>query len=181
MFVARLHFGKKWFSDKQVNASVMYFCGLEKTYHWKKNYICGTFWTDVALSENLILIFFILFLPKQIFMPNNLPLFVHFSKHPRCLTLCMLGNFACYFVVCGFIFSNQLFKKIFSEYHQSVKQFECKSGPTFCWAWSGSKLCKGYQQTTKVTTSGERLQEVNTLYSVSYQPLLCWTFCCCFY
>ena len=31
-------------------------------------------------------------------------------------------------------------KKCFQEYHQSVKQFGARSGPTFCWAWSGSKL-----------------------------------------
>ena len=34
-----------------------------------------------------------------------------------------------------FFFQNQLFfEKFFQEYHQSVKQFGYRSGPTFCWA-----------------------------------------------
>ena len=28
----------------------------------------------------------------------------------------------------------------FFQYHPDVKQFGSRSGPTFCWAWSGSKL-----------------------------------------
>ena len=42
-----------------------------------------------------------------------------------------------------FFFSNKLFaKNSFSncQHYQSVKQFGSRSGPTFCWAWSGSKL-----------------------------------------
>ena len=46
------------------------------------------------------------------------------------LTLCMLGNFACFFVVCNFFFKINFFKKIFQEYHQSVKKFVSRSGPT---------------------------------------------------
>ena len=57
----------------------------------------------------------------------------------RSLTLCMLGNFTCFFVICSF-FKTIFSKKIFPEYHQSVKQFGSRSGPTFCQAWSGSKL-----------------------------------------
>ena len=62
-------------------------------------------------------------------------------KVPFCITICMLGNFACIFVVCGFffIFLNNFFKNIYREYYQSVKQFGSGSGPTFCRAWSGSK------------------------------------------
>ena len=66
------------------------------------------------------------------------------------LTLCMLGNFACFFVIWGFFFFffffcfffklTFFFKKIVQEYHQSVKQFGSRSGSMFCWAWSGSKL-----------------------------------------
>ena len=54
----------------------------------------------------------------------------------------MLGNFACFFVVCRFFFKLTFFffKKIFQQYHQSVKQFGSRSGQTFCRAWSGSKL-----------------------------------------
>ena len=43
------------------------------------------------------------------------------------LTLCMLGNFVCFFfVVCWFLFSI-IFSKFVQEYHQSVKWF------TFVW------------------------------------------------
>ena len=53
----------------------------------------------------------------------------------------MLGNFACFFVLCGFFFFKlTFFKKTFQEYHQCIKQFGSRSGPTFCRGWSGSKL-----------------------------------------
>ena len=32
------------------------------------------------------------------------------------------------------------FKKFLQEHYQSVKCFGSRSGPTFCWSWSGSKL-----------------------------------------
>ena len=50
------------------------------------------------------------------------------------LTLCMHP----FFVVCGFVL--KFFQKIFQEYHQNVKQLGSRTGPTFCRAWSGSKL-----------------------------------------
>ena len=50
------------------------------------------------------------------------------------LTLCLLGNFVCFFVVCGFFFKLTFSKEIFQEHHQSVKQFGSRSGPTFCQA-----------------------------------------------
>ena len=39
-----------------------------------------------------------------------------------------------------FFFFKLFSNKIFQEYHQRVKQFGCRSCPTFCRAWSGSKL-----------------------------------------
>ena len=53
------------------------------------------------------------------------------KNRPACkkLTLCPLG-----------IFKINFFEIFFQEYHQSVKQFGSRSGPTFCRAWSGSKL-----------------------------------------
>ena len=36
------------------------------------------------------------------------------------LTLCMLGNFACFFVVCVFFFSNEPFQQIFQKNIVSV-------------------------------------------------------------
>ena len=53
----------------------------------------------------------------------------------------MLGNFACFFFFSSVdFFKINFFKIIFQEYHQSVKQFRSRSGPTFRRAWSGSKL-----------------------------------------
>ena len=36
------------------------------------------------------------------------------------------------FLLSANFFQNQLFEKLFQEYHQSVKQFGSRSGPTFC-------------------------------------------------
>ena len=44
--------------------------------------------------------------------------------------------FACWVILHVFLSSADFFQK----YHQSVKQFGSRSGPTLCWAWSGSKL-----------------------------------------
>ena len=57
---------------------------------------------------------------------------------------------------CLGILSSAVFSKLIYIYidhhidhHQRVKQFESRSGLTFCRSWSGSKtVCKGYQQTT---------------------------------
>ena len=62
-------------------------------------------------------------------------------KHLVDLTLCMLCNFACFFLFfCRLWTCLFLLKKLFQEYHQSVKQFGSRLGPTFCWASSGPKL-----------------------------------------
>ena len=53
-------------------------------------------------------------------------------------TLCMLGNFACFLVICGFFFfgGGFFFKLLFSKQifrnTISVKQFGSRSDPTFC-------------------------------------------------
>ena len=52
--------------------------------------------------------------------------------------LCILRNFCAIFVI--WLFKIKFFKKLFQEHYQSVKQFGCRSGPTFCQSWSGSKL-----------------------------------------
>ena len=50
------------------------------------------------------------------------------------LTLCLLGNFVCFFLSSADFFQNQLLEKFFQEYHQSIKEFGPRSGPTFCLA-----------------------------------------------
>ena len=44
------------------------------------------------------------------------------SFYQNVIAPCILGNFACFFIVCG-VFQIQYFKIIFQEYHQSLKQF----------------------------------------------------------
>ena len=78
---------------------------------------------------------------------------IHKSRLP--LILYMLGNFSCFFfcLFCFFVVYGLFFKltfskkkkkkkkkKTFQEYHQGVKQFGFRSGPTFCRSWSWSKL-----------------------------------------
>ena len=47
------------------------------------------------------------------------------------LTLSLLGNFACLFLSSADFFQINVFKKFFRKYHQSVKKFVSRSGPTF--------------------------------------------------
>ena len=69
----------------------------------------------------------------------------------------MSGNFACFFVICGFFLINFL-KNIFQEYHQSVKQFGSRSGPTFCQASSGFKwFAKVISRREKSPLAGKEL------------------------
>ena len=54
-------------------------------------------------------------------------------------------NSACWVILHAFLwsadfFSNQLFRKILSEYHLNIKRIGSRSGPTFCWVLSGSSL-----------------------------------------
>ena len=69
-----------------------------------------------------------------------------------------------------FFFQNQPFRKIiihFFEWHQRVKQFGSRSGPTFCRTWSGSKLfakiiSRTQQAHTVETTSNQYRCDVTT-------------------
>ena len=56
--------------------------------------------------------------------------------------VCMLDNFACLVLSSGWF---NIFKKLFHEYHKSIKGLGSRSGPMFCQSWSGTKLfCKCY-------------------------------------
>ena len=94
-------------------------------------------------------------------MPGNFIWLARLPSQVR-LTLCMRGNFICFFVVCGFLFFNiKFFKNVFQEYHQSVIQFGSRSGPTFCRAWSGSKLfSKVISRWQKSPLAGKELREI---------------------
>ena len=81
------------------------------------------------------------------------------------LTLCLLGNFAC------FLSSTNLFKinfleKLFQEYIQIVKQFGSRSGPTL--PDLGPNSLQRYQQTTLV---GNELKQVLIQSCVIYRGL----------
>ena len=54
------------------------------------------------------------------------------------LTLCMLGDFSCFFS-CLLTFQNYFIQNFFQEHYLSVKQFGSRSGRTFCRSCSGSK------------------------------------------
>ena len=55
------------------------------------------------------------------------------------LTLCILGNFACFCHLLTFLKIN-FFDKLFQEHNQSVKGLGSRSGQTFSLSCSGSKL-----------------------------------------
>ena len=85
-------------------------------------------------------------------------------SHNNNFNACMLGNIACFFLS-SVDFLNLLFAKkktkkktIFQEYHQSVKLFQDTdhSDVLLGLIWVQT-VCKGYQQTTKIATSGERI------------------------
>ena len=63
-----------------------------------------------------------------------------------------------FFGLLWIFFLNQLFQKIFQEYHQSVKQFGSRQnvGPDL-----GPNCLQGYQQMTKIATSEERVKYVS--------------------
>ena len=65
------------------------------------------------------------------------------QNNPACLELTLFSPWEIFhaFLSSADFFQNQFFfEKFFQEYHQSVKQIESRSGPTLCWAWSGSTL-----------------------------------------
>ena len=73
------------------------------------------------------------------------------------LTFCMLGNFSWCFVICWFVFQES-FQKIFSgtlsECQTVCIQIRTDRASVLIWVQT---VCKDYQQTTKVTTSSERV------------------------
>ena len=66
--------------------------------------------------------------------PCKLSFYPNFLWCKRCIYLspCMLSNFARFFLLSAnfFFFKIYFFEKFFQEYHHSVKQIGCRSGPT---------------------------------------------------
>ena len=70
------------------------------------------------------------------------------KNYPVCSFELKFNTGYCRLQIC---FKINFFKKFFHQYHQSVKQFGSRSGPTSCRAWSGSEMfAKNSQQTTQV-------------------------------
>ena len=64
-----------------------------------------------------------------------------FARLKTCSVFAYCVFFHVFFSSASFLSSKStFFVKSFREYHQNVKQFGYTSGPTFCWAWAGSKL-----------------------------------------
>ena len=80
------------------------------------------------------------------------------------LTLCMQCKFFILFLLAADFFKIYFFKKFFQELYQRVKQFGSRSGPNF---WFQT-VCKGYQQTTKVTPSKERVNSTFFFFSIFF-------------
>ena len=77
------------------------------------------------------------------------------------LTLCMLGNFACFFVVCGFFFKINFFKKNLTGIPSECQIVWIQIRPEIflldlIWVQT---VCKGYQQTTKLPPAGKELND----------------------
>ena len=67
---------------------------------------------------------------------------------------------ACFIVVCWFFFKINFLVKFFQEYHQSVKQFGSRSGPTLCRAWSGSNCLRRLSAEMALVGKELRINEV---------------------
>ena len=92
---------------------------------------------------------------RQTFAPS---MFVSFHSWMLLLTLCMLGNFACFFVICGFFFKLTFSKKSFRNTFRVSNNLDPDQAhvlSVFIWV---QIVCNGFQQTTKVATSWERLK-----------------------
>ena len=85
-------------------------------------------------------------------------------------TLCLLGNFACFFVVCWY-FSKSTFTKIyFSNTIWVSNSLAPDQARHFVGPDLGPTVCKGYQQTTLLTSR----QSVNSLPSDSFTIFGLW-------
>ena len=80
------------------------------------------------------------------------------------LTLCMLGNFACFFVICGlfYFFFKLIFKTNLSGIPSVCQIVWIQIRPNILLGliWVQT-FCKCYQQTTKVAISGERVKQIS--------------------
>ena len=77
-----------------------------------------------------------------------------FGKKNLCVTLCVLGNFACSFC-CLWIFKKKNLLGILSECQTVLIQIRPDVLSGLIWVQT---VCKDYQQMTKVATSRERVK-----------------------
>ena len=89
---------------------------------------------DYCIIIKWLLYFDVIKLLNQLF---PIPLFRKCVIYLLCYLHNIFNSYLFFVFVCHLIYlfiflvNNQLFRKFFQEYHQSVKQFESRSGPTF--------------------------------------------------
>ena len=80
--------------------------------------------------------------------PNCTP----YAQNPMSdITLCLLGKFFMLFCCLLIFFKINFFEEFFQKYHQSVKQFGSRSGPTFVSPDLGSNCLQRHEQTTQLS------------------------------
>ena len=76
----------------------------------------------------------------------------------------MLGNFACFFVACGFFFKLSFSKK--KSFRNTIRQknsLDPDQAWCFFWPDLGPNCLQGYQQTTRIASSRERVNDYISL------------------
>ena len=91
---------------------------------------------------------------------------IYYKVNRWILTICMLGNFSRYFWRLLIFFKIEFCKKC---YLQGIKHFGSRSDPTFCLAWSGSKLFARLLADDKIATSKERVNMEFTFQSGKWE------------
>ena len=110
----------------------------------------------------------------------NLKALLQFSL----LTICMLGNFPCFYCRLLTFFEFHFFKNFFQEHYQSVKQFGSRSGTdlTFCQSRSGSKLFAKFISKRQVAPNRQKIskqsffiqykQSLIQIHHIKYQDII---------
>ena len=109
-------------------------------------------WSGSKLSDTLLIFL------KEFFEKVNRP-----QKIMIFVNSLLLGNFSCFRCRLLTFFEIYFFKKFFQEHYKSVKWFGSRSGPTFCWSWSGSNCLQRLSADNK-SCSARKVPSVITLY-----------------
>ena len=75
----------------------------------------------------------------------------------------MLGNFACFYVICGFFFKSTFSKKSFRKTIRVSNSLDPDHARHSVGPDLGPTVCKGYQQKSKTATCGEIVKSLTYL------------------